>query len=283
MIEATFKPILSDLDPLIISAPTIRSGTTLLQRLLCSSSKALIYGELCAQDFEFFLNLYAVKSQQYQTRSHEVTAALETVLAGSANDWIPTLMPDLSGYLEALCRGAFSGMSYCRDYAKSVGRPVWGFKYPGWNPAMIGLLRAIMPQARFVFIHRELKDCLKSAKAHSKAFGSAFGKTEVEQFCRSWAGNRQYMLSLEGDPNVLSVQFEKLLSEPQQSLKRLAEFTGVEDIDPNVLKRKVNAWQSSVFITPVKDGYSAPDELDEFDWQVVNAVQSPAVVPAAVC
>jgi hypothetical protein len=148
---------------------------------------------------------------------------------------------------------------------------------------MIGLLRAIMPQARFVFIHRELKDCLKSAKAHSKAFGSAFGKTEVEQFCRSWAGNRQYMLSLEGDPNVLSVQFEKLLSEPQQSLKRLAEFTGVEDVDPNVLKRKVNAWQSSVFITPVKDGYSAPDELDEFDWQVVNAVQSPAVVPAAVC
>lgn len=39
---------------IIITLPTIRSGTTLPQRLLCSATNALIYGATCAQDLEFF-------------------------------------------------------------------------------------------------------------------------------------------------------------------------------------------------------------------------------------
>jgi hypothetical protein len=54
-----------DLDPLIIGSPTPRCGTTLLQRLLCSSQHALIYGEKCAQDLELFLNIYTFKVQEY--------------------------------------------------------------------------------------------------------------------------------------------------------------------------------------------------------------------------
>ena len=45
----------TDLDPMIITAPTIRSGTTLVQRLLCSSTRGLIFGEPIAQDLEFFV------------------------------------------------------------------------------------------------------------------------------------------------------------------------------------------------------------------------------------
>ena len=61
MIDGLPQQLISDLDPLVITSPVIRSGTTLLQRLLCSSPSALIYGELCAQDLEFFLNLYTFK------------------------------------------------------------------------------------------------------------------------------------------------------------------------------------------------------------------------------
>src|SRR5437870_397808 len=151
--EDPFAAIASDLDPLVITAPAIRSGTTLLQRLLCSSRSALIFGELCAQDLEFFLNLYVFKSQQYQSRHDEVATALERVLGGNVNDWIPTLMPDVSEYLKAMGRAAFSGIGYCRDYALSVGRPVWGFKHPAWNPTTIRLMRTVMPRSRFIFIH----------------------------------------------------------------------------------------------------------------------------------
>ncbi len=283
MMEEQFKAIASDLDPLVISAPTIRCGTTLLQRLLCSSSKALIYGELCAQDLEFFLNLYAFKSRQYQTRNDEVATALDNVLGGDVNNWIPTLMPDLAEYLKALGRGAFSAISYCRDYARSVGRPVWGFKCPGWNSATVRLMRTTMPGARFIFIDRELRDCLRSAKAHGKAFGALYAKPEVEEFCRSWVENREYMLSLANEPAVLCLRFEELLREPLPTLARIAEFAGVDDMDSEVLSHRVNAWQSRDLVTSAKDGYLQPAELDEYDWQVINATRSLTVEKAVAC
>src|SRR5262249_54660288 len=157
-----------------------------------------IYGEPCAQDLEIFLNFYTLKSKQYDCRQAEVSTALAQVLSGNVNDWIPTLMPDISEYLQAIGKAAFAGLNYCRDFALQVERPCWGFKYPGWTPATIRLMRDLMPRARFIFIHRELADCLKSAKSHGSAFGWTFSKADVEQFCRSWVENGRYMLSLEG-------------------------------------------------------------------------------------
>src|SRR2546430_11958252 len=130
MIDDSLRAIVSDLDPLIITASTIRSGTTLLQRLMCSSRKALIYGELCAQDLEIFLNFYTFKSQQYACRREEVSTSLRKVLAGDVNDWIPTLMPDVSEYLKAMGCAAFSGITYCRAYAIQSARHVWRVKTP---------------------------------------------------------------------------------------------------------------------------------------------------------
>lgn len=274
MIENPSKAVVSDLDPLIITAPTIRSGTTLLQRLMCSSRKALIYGELCAQDLEMFLNFYIFKSQQYNCRREEVSKSLRQVLAGEVNDWIPTLMPEVSDYLDAIGRAAFSGIGYCRDYAIQVGRPVWGFKHPAWNPATIRLLRGVMPGARFVFIYRELKDCLRSAKAQAVTYGNGYSKQEVEEFCRSWAENRSYMQSLDGEATVLSIQYDDLVREPQATLAKLAEFTGLDDMNPDVLMHKVNAWKGEDYIMQAKNGYFEPSDLDELDWQIVNAASA---------
>ena len=271
MIEDSFSAIVSDLDPLVITAPTIRSGTTLLQRVLCSSSKALIYGELCAQDLEFFLNFYAFKAQQYNCREQEVSTALRNVLAGNVNDWIPTLMPEIPEYLRAIGRAAFAGISYCRDHSISLDRPVWGFKHPAWNPATVRLMRTLMPRSRFIIVHRELQDCLKSAKAQSASYGAPYSKSDVEEFCRTWAENRQYLLSLQDEATVLSLQFEDLVREPQETLARLAKFTGVHDMDPNVLNHKVNTWTGEDYVMQMANGYFKPAELDDAERQIVDA------------
>jgi Sulfotransferase family len=271
MTENAPKAIVSDLDPFVITAPTIRSGTTLLQRLLCSSSKALIYGELCAQDLEFFLNFYTFKSQQYRFRHQEVSTSLSNVLARDVKQWIPTLMPEIPEYLSAIGRAAFAGITYCRDYAAGLGRPVWGFKYPGWNPATIRLMRAIMPRSRFIIIYRELKDCLKSAKAHAMNYGVDFSKPETEEFCRSWHDNRTYLLSLSDEATVLPLQFDELIRQPRATLARLADFTGLDDMNPEVLNYRINTWAELDSVAQSKDGYVAPVELDDSDWQIINA------------
>ena len=77
--------VVSSLDPIIVTSPTIRSGTTLLQRLLCSSGNALVYGEECGKDLELFLQLYASKVTMYAHSRQRFSSRLEGVLGGSAD------------------------------------------------------------------------------------------------------------------------------------------------------------------------------------------------------
>ncbi len=261
---------ITELDPLIISSPTIRSGTTLLQRLLCSSRKALIYGELCAQDLEFFLNLYAFKLQEYTYHKPAYVTGLDKVLKGDVDDWIPDLMPDIDGYLMAMGQAAFAGITYCRDYAAKSERPVWGFKYPGWKPPMIRLLREVMPRSRFIFVYRDVVACLKSAKAQQVIHSHQ----EIYEFCQVWVEGVRYLLSLGSDPAALVMSYEELQTAPELTLQRVAEFTGVSDMNPAVLLRKINAWSGEDYLAQAKDGYTPPADLTEVEMQIVNDTAS---------
>jgi hypothetical protein len=260
------NPLISELDPIIITAPVIRSGTTLLQRLLCSSSRTLIYGELVAQDLEFFVNLYTFKAQEYTYRRHLLARNLQQVLEGDVNDWIPDLMPDVDAYLNAFGQSAFSGIAYCRDYAQHLGRPIWGFKHPGWKPAFIQLLRALMPQARFISVTRDLGACVRSAKAQSVL--NSLG--EVQEFCRAWAEGADYWRSVADDPAVLLLSYEELTAHPTETLARLAEFTGANDIKPAVLQRKINTWTGDKALVDAENGYLPPVELTAAEQQIVD-------------
>jgi len=258
--------IIRELDPLIITSPTPRSGTTLLQRLLCSSRRALIYGEKCAYDLEFFLNIYAYKAQEYGFQRERYQQDLQKVLNGEVNDWILTLAPDVDGYLAAIQAAVFAGVRYCRDYALSVGRPVWGFKYPGWDAATIRLLQTVMPKARFIFIYRDLIACLKSAKAQH----SVTSKKDVRDFCQKWATGADYMKSVQGHETILGVDFDILTKQPETIIENIAKFSGVHDIDRSVLDHKINIWAGLNFTTQTQDGYLPPVELSQDELSIVD-------------
>lgn len=245
------------LDPLIVTSPVIRSGTTLLQRLLCSSREALIYGELCGQDLDFFLQLYMVKTQIYRAKMPAFALGLREVLDGQVNSWIPDLMPEMEGYLAALKEGAFAGLVHCRDYAAGMGRRVWGFKYPGWAPHRMQLLRHTLPEARFLCIYRGLAACVKSAKAQ----GELQSEEHLRVFCHEWKVNLQFMLGAAGDPAFLVLRYEDLAGGPEGVLGRIVEFTGVRSMRPEVLEHKVNGFSG---------GYTPPASLSEAEMKIVQ-------------
>ena len=257
---------IADLDPLIITSPTHRSGTTLLQRLVCSSHSALIYGEQCANDLEFFLNLYVFKVQEYTYQKQRFTQVQDAVLDGKVNDWILDLMPNVDGYLSALAHSAFAGITFCREEALRYQRPVWGFKYPGWRPAFINLLRSILPKARVIFIQRDLEDCVKSAKAQNMLPSPQ----ETRDFVQCWSEGVSYIASLANDPSVLSLKYEELVSAPAATLERLSEFTHLADIDATILSHKVNTWKGDEYVMQKPDGYQEPAELNEAEQQIVR-------------
>jgi hypothetical protein len=257
--------VTAGLDPLVITSPTPRCGTTLVQRLLCSSSRALIYGEKSAQDFELFLNIYAFKSQEYQYWRENHRQELQKVLRGEVNDWILELSPDVDGYLAALQDSLFGGIAYCRDYAVGLGRPVWGFKYPGWAPVTLRLLRACVPGAHFLFILRDLTDCLKSARAQHLVTG----EQDTREFCRKWLEGVQYARSMQAEPGTLVLSYEELTARPAEALAQLASFTGLQDIDPSVLDHKINVWMGQGFALQNRDGYVPPAELADSDYAIL--------------
>lgn len=258
--------IVTDLDPLIITSPVPRSGTTLLQRLLCSSRNTLIYGEKCAYDLEFFLNIYTYKLQEYRFQREKSQQDLERVLGGEVNDWVLNLTPNVDGYLASLQKAAFAGVTYSRDYARSVDRPIWGFKYPGWTPGIIQLLKEYMPKARFIYIYRDLLPTLKSAKAQYLVTT----EQEVREFCQKWSTGMSYFSKAAGDASFLGISFDALIKQPEDTLNRIADFSGVHQMDKSVLNHKINIWTGQNFTTQTQDGYIEPSELDALELSIVN-------------
>lgn len=266
MLPAAF---VTDLNPIIITSPTIRSGTTLLQRLLCSATNALIYGETCAQDLELFLTLYPSKAMMYNIGKPDYAASLSRVQAGDVNDWILDLMPDIDGYLAQLSRGCFSLLDYCRDYAVGAGRPVWGVKAPGFKPHTMALIRQAMPKSRFIYIHRDVLDCLRSAKARQ----TVRSEQDVKEFCTSWADNLGYALNLRHEPFMLLLEYAELIAEPAASLQQMAAFSGAQEMRLEVLNRKINTRLSDASASA--PGYIEPAELTDAEMQTACDLTSP--------
>jgi hypothetical protein len=257
----------TDFDPLLVSSPIIRSGTTLLQRLLCSSPRALIYGEMCGQDLTLTLNLYAARVRLLTHHKDHYQRTMQLVLGGQVNDWILDLTPDVDDYLAAVGKSCLSWLGYCRDYASRAGRPVWGIKVPGLTPALLKLARGVMPECRLLYIHRDIADCVRSAKAMAWASSA----DEVQQLCLAWVENLRYVLALGDDPRLLVVRFADLLGEPVRALERIATFSGATQMDQNVLEHRVNTFVAGA---REESSYVPPADLTDDERQIIADITS---------
>lgn len=245
----------ADLDPIVVTSPTIRSGTTLIQRLLCSSPDTLIYGEECAKDLEFSLTVAWHKIALYGQRAAQNRDTRQKVLRGQLNEWIVDLMPDLDRYLGSLHSAAFAGLAACHEDALAEGRPLWGFKYPGLSPQIVTHLLGQMPRLRLVYIARDLEGSLKSAKTWKEMHA----ERDVRAFCRQWAENTAFLEELRGNPAVLALDYREVTRDPGSVIDALARFTGASAIDAEVAAHRVNSPAS----------YLPPAELTDTDRAIV--------------
>jgi hypothetical protein len=248
---------MSEPRPILITSPTIRCGTTLLQRLLCSSSNALIYGEEIGKDLELQLQIFASRKMVYMHSRQRFANSLDRVMQGDTQDWIPDLMPDIDGYLEALHQGSFAGLSYCQQYAKEHGRELWGFKYPGWQPHLIRMLFDAMPGTSAVYIFRHLADCVRSAKA----WGELQTEADTQQICAQWVAHMTFMQQWQGSHPVLMLRYESLVQEPAQAIAQLCNFLPFQDINPEVLLHKINNLKQGVDTRHDHNDYIDPAAL----------------------
>lgn len=253
------------MNPILISSPTRRSGTTLIQRLLTSAPNTIIYGETCANDIMMLTNLYTSKVSYLESSKNWRNKQLKSVLNGEVNQWIPDLMPDIDKYLEAVKSSFYSIFNHYESFAKEHDKTIWGTKLPEWNVYNLNLVKTFFPECKIIYVIRDLGDCLRSAKA----INMVQGMEETKRFCMLWRQNFDFALQNFIGERVLHLQFNDLISKPVNTIKILEQFSGSSGTDISILKHKINTYTND----KNENGYIIPVELDKEELELVDSLK----------
>lgn len=237
--------------PVIILSPAVRAGTTLLQRLLCSAPNTLVFGDSVGQEMEFFARYATVKEQMLQFHEFGAAAVRNAVLAGDTADFITSLAPPAPAQQAGWKAAGLAWVQVCLQEAQEAGRPVWGWKMAGADGIAIRRLAEWFPHARWVWIHRELADCFRSAKAAGMVSGPADAASFAQAAAAASAAFAELALP------ALVLDYAAMIQDPTGTVCALEAFTGARGIQAEVFKVRVNQPGCP---TPVPPATLTPDE-----------------------
>jgi hypothetical protein len=263
------------LSPVIITAPTARCGTTLVQRLLCTGDNSFLYGEEVGLHIRTLTTYLIGLIQQFERGGAAADAEFEKALSGTQDDWRPGLMPPTQVMLNAWTQTYYQIPAALADYGASIGRPIWGFKGPDYARDMLRAFLMLMPKARIIYVFRDLTEALKSAKA--RRFVTT--DEEVAGFCAKWAANLRETADLRGDARVLFLKYEDLIADRPAAVAAVEAFTGASGLNADVFDVKVNTFTGDEARGFSPTQYIAPAELSAADRAAI-ATQAGQVMAA---
>lgn len=253
---AVLRPGLTMNAPILILAAGQRCGSTLIQRLLSSHPKALIWGEHAGQLREIFA--VAERLDGWTAGVGEL-GRLDYARSGHQS-FIANMTPEAVHIDEAV--RAFIETLFAKP-AASVGRPVWGFKEVRYGLAEALALQKLFPDCRIVHIVRDPRDILRSLEVWERA---GWARSDTEVAVRDWArvAGSFWSAAAELPPWVLRVRYEDLISDPVLWSTRLAEHCGLEAdlVDVTVFDRRIHAsGLAGRMRRDIKDWHDLPDSL----------------------
>lgn len=225
--------------PIFIASPAQRCGTTLIQRLLSSSSNTLIFGESLANDIHLLASLFQNK-QLMLAGPHNAwrSTQLQHVLAGDVNDWIPDLLPDTEAYLGNFKDLLIQYADFYQSYVQEQGRGQWGCKMPGWPVMQLGFVMQLIPEAKVVYISRPLEECIVSART----INLCLDEQGTQQFSHFYTFNATNAPQHLPSDRTLWIDYQQFCENPEEGILKLEEFTGADTIDRAVMQHKIGNY-----------------------------------------
>ncbi|MDL4772714.1 sulfotransferase family protein [Actinomadura xylanilytica] len=208
----------------VIGCP--RSGTTLLQLMLHSHRRIAVPAET-----RFLLPAYTARCDFGDLQDTDNRRALAEWITGRKATKFRELGLDAAEVVDEIVAGpptlgSALGIVF-RAYARKTGKPRWGDKRPSYSQHVVPLLR-LFPQAQFVHLIRDGRDCVASLKE------MPWFKHDVHHAVSYWreaidAGRRN--AARLGPGAYYEVQYERLVADPAKELTGLCAFLG-EEFDP---------------------------------------------------
>jgi len=236
-----------DEKPIFIFSAGWRSGSTLLQRLLCSDSNTLIWGEpydkscLIQSLSETFLPI----TGQWPPDGYFI----ENIQKRHISDfWIASLYPNLEDLIAS--HREFL-LHLFANTAEKEGFARWGIKEVRFGLKEALYLKILFPNSRFVFLQRNLKSAYRSYAGYSTQrnwysrwpFRKAFSPF-------SFARHRSRLLNefeLAAEiVNGFHVDYGDLIRS-DYNLQALEAYCGV-DIDKTILSNKIGSSQEKAAV-----------------------------------
>jgi hypothetical protein len=259
------------LAPIIVTSPTARCGTTLVQRLLSSSDNAFVYGEEIGLHVRHFSDWLLENMMHLEQNGDRFDLEFQRTLHGEQNDWRPGLPPPPHVLLPAYLETFFQVPMALQTYSASIGRPLWGFKCPGLTSNAIRFLLTLMPRATVIYVVRDLVDALKSAKARKFVNGDA----DLVNFCTAWRDNLSGVLEQAEGQRILLVRYDDLCAQPDAGVARLEAFTRAAAISTRDFSNKINTFIGDPAEGRSPTQYIDPAELSAEEEFVVSAYAQP--------
>ncbi|GIG82371.1 sulfotransferase family protein [Planotetraspora kaengkrachanensis] len=214
----------SDRPVFVVGCP--RSGTTMLQLMLHSHQRIAVPPET-----RFVGTAYFSRRMYGDMRLADHRRKLAKWIANGRNTKFRELGLDTADFVQAAMLGPGSlgsviGMVF-KSYAERFGKPRWGDKRPSYY-RHVEILTRLFPDAQFVHIVRDGRDCVASLKEmpwyKPDSIGAMANWAEAIDF------GRRHARKLPAD-TFYQLRYEDLTADPEAELKKLCTFIG-EDYDP---------------------------------------------------
>lgn len=248
--------------PVFVLASAWRSGSTLVQRLLVSTSELLMWGE--PYDHCSLIRRMADSLSPFDDRWPPEPYIVDPDDPPSADKWIANAYPDPEHLLGA--HRAFFDRLFA-DPAQEAGYRRWGLKGVRLDGEHARYLRLIYPDARFVFLHRNPYDAflsyrlLHDIRSHSYWWYHRWPDEQVAtagHFGEIWARLTGSFLDAAEDIDGTVIAYEDIVR--GSGVDRLEAATGIT-INRSILEKRVGGTGQQRGQWDGVDRSLRPDEL----------------------
>lgn len=199
-----------------------------------------------------------LKMNTLQVAGDSKNLSREKFFTHTTDFWTSALTPDDSQYLQVIADNFFRTVVFYQNWSEGHSFKRWGIKHPLPNIVTLDLLQKFLHNAHFVYIYRNLYDVARSAKARRwiKSQG------DLVLLAQRWQNN---LLPLLESPQerVLVLRYEDLVADQETHIKKIEEFTGISNIDRNVMKRKINTFEGKIENGFSPTEYIQPEKLTD--------------------
>lgn len=225
--------------PIFLLSAGWRAGSTLLQRLIMSDPKVLLWGEPydeCGIIQALAHTLKAFRSG-WPPKDYYFSGSRP-----ASGDWVANFFP-VPAYLRRGHRAFFERVF--AEPAELAGAERWGIKEVRLNVEHAHYLRWVYPNAKFVFLYRNPLDSYQSYCRYGRSWYDTWPDKPVftpTSFGKHWRELTAGFVRDAARLNGLVIRYEDLINGTPELIQRIEKHLNVR-LDPSVLGQKVGSSQ----------------------------------------